>query len=352
MASTNYRPPRLTRAQKRALQAAARRDTQLQYGQQIDSIRERQQLEAGQGALIDAAYDRYKTQLRDSEAQRTAANAAAVQGVTDMVKASGESMGALAAAQGLEADATNALTGATQTGSPAFRAAMLKSLQQQGVDSGQALVDDQVRRTDYSKAQGNQAESDRAFYRQKSADRSMKLADEQAKLRGTMAKAEQQRKDELVKQQFERWMNTEKVKLANREVDVNDSNSDADRSSREGSASYQGTSGGGGSGGGNSAPGGLTRQQKTAWDNRYSAIHGAYASVKRLAADRRYAKPNGAPDWEKIWKQVPDLDQSARIILMDIAYPGKLGKVLSPRGKSIANRYFYGELPKWLKGWL
>lgn len=350
MASTAYSSYKLTKAQRRALLAAAKRDTQLQYQPQIDSIGERQQLEAGQGALIDAAYDRYKTQLRDSEAQRTAANAAAMKGVTDMVSSSGTAMADLAAAQGIQRAEDNTLTGATQSGGADFRAAMLKSLQQQGVDSGQAFVDDQVRRSDYSAAQGRQGESDRTYYRQKSADRSMKLADEQAKLRGTMAKAEQARKDELVKQQFERWMNKEKVKLANREVDVNDENKDADRTSDEGSASYQGRTGGGGGGGGN-APSDLTASQQRAWERNSSSAQRQAQLIKSLLAKPQYRRAGNKPDWEAIWKKVPVSDNNMRLLLQDITYPGPLGKRLGSVGKNAALELFYGNLPTWLKHW-
>lgn len=352
MASLSYKPSKLSKAQKRALARAAKRDTQLQFGPQIESISDRQQLEAGQGALIDSAYERYKQQLRDSEAQRTAANAAAVQGISNMVTASNNAMQGLAAVQGAEQEATNRLTGATASGGNEFRAAMLKSLQQQGADSGQALVDDQVRRSDYTAAQTNQGEADRGFYRQKSADRSMKLADEQARLRGTMAKTEQQRKDQLLKDMFERWMGEEKVKLANREVNVDDSNTDADRTSREGSASYQGTGGSGGSSSSGGAPSGLTATERKTWDRRQDLIKTKVREIQRLVKNPKYLRPGtNTPDWPAIWKQVPVDDPNMRLVLQDIGYPGRLGKRLGSVGKSAAMDLFYGKLPSWLKNW-
>jgi hypothetical protein len=351
MASLNYKPAKLNRAQRRALARAAKRDTQLQYAPQAESISDRQSLEAGQGALIDSAYERYKQQLRDSEAQRTAANAAAVQGITNMVNASGTAMQGLAAVQGAEQDAMNRITGATASGGTDFRAAMLKSLQQQGADAGQSLVEDQTRRSDYTAAQTNQGEADRGYYRQKSADRSMKLADEQARLRGTMAKAEQARNDQLLKEQFERWMGEEKVKLANREVNVDDANTDADRSSREGSASYRGATGGGDGGGGGSAPSGLPANQQDAWERNSAKARDKATQIKRLLGKEQYRRPGNKPDWPAIWRQVPVSDPNMRLLLQDITYPGRLGKTLGSVGKSAAMDLFYGKLPSWLKNW-
>lgn len=348
--SLTYSAPKLTDAQRAALSAKAGVDTQLQYGDQVNSVSSRTQLEAGQGRLIDSAYERYKQSVIDSETRRAAAAQA---GATQAGQLAGLVNGGMAGVGDQQAgqnDATNAITGGTVSSGDAFQKAMQASLGQQVVDNQAAAGAENKSQSDYSASLEQQAAGNKEFYKQKSADRAAGLGQEQTQLSATIGKAKKGRLDELIKQKFDEWAATEKVKLGNRSVNVDRVTAAAANASREAmNAADNATSiavaniGADAKGGG-----GISADGKR-------ILHGIDSGVKsdRTAMYEAINNPanwtNNQVNWTKVQKATGNKDGAQWTLLKDITYPG-LDKKLSAAGYAAAVKVYgkYG-VPQWLK---
>ena len=348
--SLNYTAPKLTSSQRAALAAKAGADTQLQYGDQTSSINSRTQLEAGQGRLIDSAYERYKQSVIDSEVRR---KAAAQAGATEATKLAGmvsEGIAGVGSQQAGQNDATNAITGGTVSSGDAFQKAMATSLGQQVVDNQGAADAEGKAQSDYSGSLETQAAGNKEYYRQKSTDRLAGLGKEQTELSATIGKAKKGRLDDLIKQKFDEWAATEKVKLGNRSVNVDRLTAAAANASRESIAEANNATSIAVANIGADAKnnGGLSKSDKAslkALDNGVKSDRTAmYAAVNNQAN-----WTNGKVNWSKVQKATGNKDGAQWTLLKDLTYPG-LDKKLSSAGYAAAVKIYgkYG-VPKWLK---
>lgn len=355
MSKNNRKPPSLDYSnfslspkQRAALLAQAGGDTQLEYGGQRDGLNARTQLEGGQARLIDEAYTRYKNGLAGADVLRRGALAAAGATTAGATTAANQSMGDVFAQQDAGNASMDAITGASGgTGGAQFRAEMLKSIGQQGVDAQAARVATNAVNENYSGNLLGQAENNKEFYKQKSVDRMAGLSAEQRALALTMGQGKVKRADELKNILFEQWAAKEKIKLGNREVNVNDSNKDADRKSTEGSATYQGT---------NKEPAAdpkaLTPSEQRKFDGKSSSLHDYVNAANKMTHDPKYSLPGGKKDWALIRHDMQLAGKGNDTVwglIHDLAYPNH--PELSPAGKGLAKTYFgYDKLPSWIKG--
>ena len=362
MSKKNRKPPSLdyskfslSAKQRAALLAQAGGDTQLEYGGQRDGLNARTQLEGGQSRLIDEAYTRYKTGLADADVLRRGALAAAGATTTGATTAANQSISDVFAQQDAGNASMDAITGASGgTGGAQFRAEMLKSIGQQGVDAQGARVATNAVNENYSGNLAGQAENNKEFYKQKSVDRMAGLSAEQRALALTMGQGKVKRKDELLDKLFAQWAEKEKIKLGNREVNVNDtnddqdratddSNADADRNSREGAAGYKGDD----SGGENK----MTPKEKRTYNAQSSALKGYMYAADKLAHDQQYSLPGGKKDWAAIRNRLGLDGKNNEVVwnlTKDLVFPN--ANQLSPAGQALARgQYFKNQkLPSWM----
>ena len=341
--SLDYSKFSLSAKQRAALLAQAGGDTQLEYGGQRDGLNARTQLEGGQSRLIDEAYTRYKTGLADADIQRRAALGAAAATTTGATAAANQSIGDVFAQQDAGNASMDAITGASGgTGGAQFRAEMLKAIGQQGVDAQAARVGTNTVNENYSGNLAGQAENNRDFYKQKSADRMAGLSAEQRALALTMGQGKVKRADELKNLLFEQWAAKEKIKLGNREVNVNDTNKDADRASTEGSATYKGDGG--------KDKNALSPDAQRTYNAKSETIRQHVRDVGEMTHNPKYSLPGGKKDWAAIRKDARlegSTNDNLWEITRDLCFPGTPG--LSTGGKGFAIKYFGNQtLPKWI----